>query len=211
MKPMLIVLSAPSGAGKSTLCDRLLQDYPETVYSVSCTTRAPRGEEEDGIDYHFLGEAAFEGLIARRAFLEHARVHGHHYGTLEAPIREALAQGLSVVMDIDVNGAGQIRGKIASFPADDPLRNGFVDIFILPPSLDELRRRMEERGEDAPETIDRRMANADGEIARAGEFRYRVVNNDLDIAYRELCAILELQGCVVVEPPVDRNQPEKGT
>ncbi len=102
MKPMLIVISAPSGGGKSTLCDRLLQDYPEIVYSVSCTTREPRGSEEDGIDYHFLSRAAFDRLVADKAFLEHAEVHGNGYGTLVAPIREAFAEGLSVILDIDV-------------------------------------------------------------------------------------------------------------
>ena len=196
MKPMLIVISAPSGGGKSTLCDRLLQDYPETVYSVSCTTRQPRGEEEDGVDYHFLGDEAFERLVRQRAFLEHARVHDHSYGTLETPVREAMAQGLSVIMDIDVNGAGQIRDKIAALPAHDPLRTAFIDIFILPPSVEELRRRLDTRGEDSPATIERRLRNAQDELAHAGDFRYRVVNEDLDLAYRELCAILEVAGCV---------------
>ena len=196
MKPMLIVISAPSGAGKSTLCDRLLQDYPEIVYSVSCTTREPRGDEEDGIDYHFLSRAAFDRLVADKAFLEHAEVHGNGYGTLEAPIRESIAEGLSVVMDIDVQGADQVRSQIEALPENDPLRAGFVDIFILPPSVEALRERLLTRGEDAPSTIERRLRNAVDELAQADQYRFRVVNNDLDVAYRDLCGILETVGGV---------------
>ncbi len=196
MKPMLIVISAPSGAGKSTLCDRLLQDYPEIVYSVSCTTREPRGAEEDGIDYHFLSRAAYDRLVAEKAFLEHAEVHGNGYGTLEAPIRGAVAEGLSVVMDIDVQGAGQVRSRIESLPENDPLRAGFVDIFVLPPSVEALRERLLARGEDSPAVIDRRLRNAADELAQADQYRFRVVNDDLDVAYRDLCGILETVGGV---------------
>ncbi len=196
MKPILIVISAPSGAGKSTLCDRLLQDYPELTYSVSCTTREPRGAEEDGIDYHFMTKERFEALVAAEAFLEYARVHDNYYGTLLAPLRQALADGLSVVMDIDVKGAALVRENLAALAADDPLRNGFVDIFILPPSIEVLEERLVGRGEDTPETIERRLGNAAGEMARAAEFCYRVVNNELEIAYRELCAILEVAGAI---------------
>lgn len=196
MNPMLIVISAPSGAGKSTLCDRLLQDYPETVYSISYTTRRPRGEEEDGVDYHFVSDEAFDRLVAEHAFLEYASVHGNRYGTLEAPVRQAFEDGLSVIMDIDVKGAEQIRNKIEDLPDEDPLQEGFVDIFILPPSVEELRERLLARGEDAPEVIDRRLGNAESEMAHAGDFRFQVVNRDLDVAYRDLCGILETLGCV---------------
>lgn len=196
MTPKLVILSAPSGAGKSTLCDRLLADYPELTYSVSCTTRPVRGEEEDGVDYHFISDEAFDRFEAEDAFLEHAEVHGNRYGTLMEPIRRTFRENCSMLMDIDVAGAAQVRAKIASLPADDPLRQGFVDIFILPPSMDELRRRLETRGEDAPDVIERRIRNASGEMARAGEFSYRVVNDDLEIAYRELRAILEYEDAV---------------
>ncbi len=191
MKPLLILVSAPSGAGKSTLCDRLLQDYPELVYSVSCTTREPRGEEEDGVDYHFLTQERFDELVAQDAFLEHATVHGNSYGTLIQPIRDAFAHKLSVLLDIDVAGAAQVRARLASLPPDDPIRGGFTDIFILPPSLEELRRRLVTRGEDSPEAIDRRMKNATGEMARADEYRFKIVNDDLEIAYKELKAAVE--------------------
>lgn len=190
MKPLLIVMSAPSGAGKSTLCDLLLQEFPEITYSVSCTTREPRGMEEDGIDYFFLSKAAFEERIAAGQLLEHAVVHGNFYGTPADPVREAIAEGQSVLMDIDVAGAAQVRAFVAALPDDDPLKAGFVDIFIEPPSIEELRNRLVGRGEDAPKTIELRLQNAQGELDRAGEFTYRVVNDELDVAYRRLRDIL---------------------
>lgn len=190
MKPLLIVMSAPSGAGKSTLCDLLLQEFPEITYSISCTTREPRGMEEDGVDYFFLSKTAFEKRIADGLLLEHATVHGNFYGTPADPVREAIAEGQSVLMDIDVAGAAQVRAYVAGLPETDPLRAGFVDIFIEPPSLEELRNRLVGRGEDAPETIELRLRNAQGELDRAGEFTYRVVNDELDVAYRRLRDIL---------------------
>ena len=206
MKPLLILVSAPSGAGKSTLCDRLLQDYPELVYSVSCTTREPRGEEEDGVDYHFLTQERFDELVAQDAFLEHATVHGNSYGTLIQPIRDAFAHNLSILLDIDVAGAAQVRARLASLPADDPIREGFTDIFILPPSLEELRRRLVNRGEDSPETLEKRMKNASGEIARANEYRFRIVNDDLEIAYKELKAVVEFVNGVIGPENTDAPQ-----
>ncbi len=190
MKPLLIVMSAPSGAGKSTLCDLLLQEFPEITYSISCTTRAPRGQEEDGIDYFFLTQEAFAERVAQGQLLEHAVVHGNCYGTPEGPVREAFAEGQSVLMDIDVVGAAQVREKVAALPDGDPLKEGFVDIFIEPPSVEELRRRLVGRGEDAPATIEMRLKNAQGELDRADEFTYRVVNDELDLAYRRLRDIL---------------------
>ena len=194
MKPLLIVISAPSGAGKTTLCDRLLQDYPEIAYSISCTTRPPRGAEEDGEDYYFLDKAEFARQVASGAFLEHAKVHGFDYGTLRAPVYEAFAEGHCVLMDIDVAGAAQVRASVAKLPPDNPMRSGFVDIFIRPPSLEALEKRLVDRGEDSAVTIERRLRNAAGELEHAGEFRYQVVNDDLEIAYRELCGIVETLG-----------------
>lgn len=190
MKPLLIVMSAPSGAGKSTLCDLLLQEFPEITYSVSCTTREPRGMEEDGIDYFFLSREAFQERVAAGQLLEHAVVHGNFYGTPADPVREAIAEGQSVLMDIDVAGAAQVRAYLAALPDTDPLKSGFVDIFIEPPSMEELRNRLVGRGEDAPETIEVRLRNAQGELDRANEFTYRVVNDELDLAYRKLRDIL---------------------
>lgn len=209
MKSLLVLVSAPSGAGKSTLCDRLLQDYPELVYSVSCTTRQPRGEEEDGVDYHFVDNATFDKFEQENAFLEHACVHGNRYGTLIGPVRDAFKHGLSVLMDIDVAGADQVRATLAALPEDDPVRSSLVDIFILPPSLAELRRRLVGRGEDDAATIERRLANAQGEMDRAGDYKFRVVNDDLEIAYKELKSILEYANAVIGPGNNDDPDPMK--
>ena len=190
-KPLFIVISAPSGCGKTTLIDMLLQEYSDIVYSVSCTTRAPRGEEEDGVDYHFKTVERFEELIAEDAFIEHARVHGNYYGTLREPIESALREGCSVILDIDVQGAAKVREFVHSLPDSDPMKAGYVDIFILPPSMEELRSRLVGRGTDSPEAVEKRLENAEGEIARAGEYMFRVTNDDLGMAYRRLCDLID--------------------
>ena len=190
-KPLFIVMSAPSGCGKTTLIDMLLQEYHDLVYSVSCTTRAPRGEEEDGIDYHFKSKKRFEELIGEDAFLEYANVHDNYYGTLRAPVEEVLSEGSSMILDIDVQGAATVRERVRALPNTDPLKIGYVDIFVMPPSMDELRARLEGRGTDSRESIERRLANAEGEIARAGEYMYKVVNDDLAIAYKRLCDLID--------------------
>ena len=193
-KPLFIVMSAPSGCGKSTLIDLLLQEYPDLVYSISCTTRAPRGDEEDGLDYHFLTVERFRELLAEDAFIEYAEVHGNCYGTLRKPIEEVLAEGNSMILDIDVAGAAKVRHFVMHhLPPEDPLRAGYVDIFINPPSLEELRARLEGRGTDAPDVIERRLANAEGEMARAGEYMFQVTNDDLQLAYRRLCDIIDVR------------------
>lgn len=190
-KPLFIVMSAPSGCGKSTLIDMLLQEYGDIVYSISCTTRAPRGEEEDGLDYHFLSRARFEELIGADAFIEYAKVHDNYYGTLKSPIEEVLAEGHSMILDIDVQGAAKVRDYVQKLPNNDPLKIGYVDVFILPPSMEELRRRLEGRGTDAPAVIEKRLANAEGEIARADEYMFKVTNDDLTMAYKRLCDLID--------------------
>ena len=186
--PLFLVLTAPSGAGKSTLVRMLRDEFPSVVYSVSCTTRAPRGEERDGVAYHFLSDEEFVRRVAAGEFLEHAVVHGHQYGTLRSAVERPLAEGRWVVMDIDVAGAAQVREIVGRMPADSPVRRGFLDLFIDVPSMEELRRRLEKRGEDAPEVIETRLRNAEGERARKGEFAAVVVNDDLARAYAELRA-----------------------
>lgn len=188
--PLLLIVSAPSGAGKTTLCKRLLAANPGMVYSVSCTTRPPRNGERDGVDYTFLPEPAFLARAQEGLFLEHARVHGHWYGTLTAPVRAALGAGSDVLMDIDVQGAAQIRAAVARLPESDALRRAYADVFVYPPSLDELRRRLVERGKDAPETVERRLRQAGAEMTAGGDYRYALVNDDLDRAFGVLEAIV---------------------
>lgn len=190
-KPLFLVMSAPSGCGKSTLIDMLLQEYPDLVYSISCTTRQPRGEEEDGLDYHFKTKARFEELIRENAFIEYAKVHDNYYGTLKAPIEEVLAEGNSMILDIDVQGAAKVRDYVRKLPNTDALKIGYVDIFINPPSMEELRARLERRGTDAPAVIERRLANAEGEMARASEYMFQVTNDDLGHCYRRLCDLID--------------------
>ena len=191
-RPLFIVMSAPSGCGKSTLIDMLLQEYPDLQYSISCTTRAPRGDEEDGIDYHFLTVDRFRELLAEGAFLEHAEVHGNYYGTLRQPIVDVLNEGNSMILDIDVVGAAKVRHQVMHhLPPTDPLRAGYIDVFINPPSMDELRARLLGRGTDAPDVIERRLANAEGEMARAGEYMFQVTNDELAVAYKRLCDLID--------------------
>ena len=194
MKPLFIVLSAPSGAGKTTLCDLLLQHYPELCYSISCTTREPRMNEEDGEDYHFLSTDTFKRMISEGAFLEHALVHDNYYGTLKAPVYEVLGENQCMLLDIDVAGAEQVRDFVRALPAGDPLREGFIDIFICPPSLAELKDRLDLRATDSQEVIDKRLRNAEKEMARANEYTCQVTNDDLDTAFRRLCDIINTKG-----------------
>ena len=167
-KPLFLVLSAPSGCGKSTLIDMILQEYCDIVYSISCTTREPRGEEEDGLDYHFKTKERFEQLI-----------------------EEVLAEGNSMVLDIDVQGAAKVRDYVRKLPNTDALKIGYVDIFINPPSMEELRARLEGRGTDSQDVIERRLANAAGEMARAGEYMFQVTNDDLGMCYKRLCDLID--------------------
>jgi len=189
--PLLIIVSPPSGAGKTTLCRRLLDEFDGVDYSISCTTRRPRGNEIDGRDYHFLSESEFLDRLERGAFLEHAVVHGFRYGTLKASIEDAMNEGRSVLLDIDVQGCRQARDVISGLPADNPMRRGFVDIFVAPPSIEELRSRLAKRGEDSAATIERRLENAKAEMARADDYSHVIVNDDLDAAYGQFRAIIE--------------------
>jgi guanylate kinase len=189
-RSLLIVLAAPSGGGKTTLCDRLLDEFPIIQYSISCTTRPPRGQEQDGIDYHFLTDEAFVQRVQAGEFLEHAMVHGHRYGTLRAPVEATLRAGGSVMMDLDVQGAAELRTAVARAAPDDLLKAGFVDIFIEPPSMAVLRERLQRRGEDSDEVVERRLRNAATEMARRHEFKYRVINEDVGTAYADMREIV---------------------
>ncbi len=197
MKPLFIILSAPSGAGKTTLCDLLLQHYPEICYSVSCTTREPRMNEEDGEDYYFLPEESFKRMIDEGAFLEHAMVHDHYYGTLKQPVYDVLREGQCMLLDIDVEGAAQIRDTVRNLPDDDPLKQGFVDVFISPPSMAELKARLEGRATDSSEVIAKRIRNAQKEMARASEYMFRITNDDLEATFRCLCDIINTRAKMI--------------
>ncbi|MBU4460944.1 MAG: guanylate kinase [Verrucomicrobia bacterium] len=189
LSPVLLIVSAPSGAGKTTLCDRLLAEFPSMAYSVSCTTRVPRAGEVDGEDYHFLSEAEFRRRLDAGDFLEHATVHGHLYGTPRSLVERSLCSGRDVLMDIDVQGAAQIRDAARRAAPDDPVRRGYADVFIAPPSLAVLRQRLEGRGTDARDVIERRLRKAEAEMERSGEYMHVVVNDVLDAAYDRLRAI----------------------
>lgn len=189
-KPLLLLVSGPSGSGKTTLCDRMVAEFETVSYSVSCTTRPMRPGEVDGENYHFLDEATFERRIEAGEFLEHAVVHGYRYGTLKATVSDAMQQGQDVLMDIDVQGAALIRNHVRNVPADDLLRGAFVDVFIFPPSLDALNQRLHGRGQDQADVIEKRLANADGEMAHWQDYRYRMVNDDLEQSYEVLRSIL---------------------
>jgi guanylate kinase len=177
----LFVITAPSGAGKTSLIDALVRADPSLKLSVSYTTRAPRPGEKDGVDYHFVDEPAFLGMQQRGEFLESAEVHGYRYGTSKKVITEALARGEDLILEIDWQGARQVRG----------IYPGCVGIFILPPSIEELERRMRSRGQDADAVIRRRLDNARGEMEHAGEFHYAIINKDFDTARQELAAIIQ--------------------
>ena len=179
MRGNLIIITAPSGAGKSSLIAAALKADPVLRLSVSYTTRAPRPGEQDGREYHFVDEPAFLAMLERAEFLESARVHGNYYGTGQKAIDAVLQSGLDLVLEIDWQGAQQVR----------KLYPDCVGIFILPPSIAELERRMRTRGQDSEATIARRMAAARDEIAHAPEFEYAIVNKDFDEALQDLLAI----------------------
>ena len=190
-KPLLLVISAPSGAGKSSLCNRLIKNFPQMIYSISCTTRAPRGNEQNGVHYHFLSEGDFGARIAAGEFLEHALVHGNRYGTLKQTVVDALAQGRDIIMDIDVQGAQQIRRACAAMPDDAVIKKSLVDIFIAPPSMEELRRRLCGRATDSAEVIAKRMRTAADEMKHQCDYQYIVINDDFEKAATELEKIIE--------------------
>ncbi|MEK7798154.1 MAG: guanylate kinase, partial [Nitrospirota bacterium] len=176
----LFVVSAPSGAGKTSLCQELVARLPDVRYSVSCTTRKPRPGEVESRHYHFVDEAMFRGMIKEGAFLEWAEVYGNLYGTPRAPIREWIAQGIDVLLDIDTQGALQIRRH-------EPEA---VSIYILPPSLEVLRRRLEDRKGDSPDEIARRLKKAKDEVKHYHDYMYVIINDDFKFSARQLEAIV---------------------
>lgn len=181
---MLFVVSSPSGAGKTTLAKRLLEHDDGIDISVSYTTRPPRPNEENGKDYHFIGEETFHQMKANDEFLESATVFGNYYGTPKAPVMNAIDQGKDVLFDIDWQGAQQLA---------EVVRGDLVTVFILPPSRDILEKRLRTRAQDPEDVVLKRMAQADNEIAHYAEYGYVIVNNDLDLASQHLFAILQAE------------------
>jgi len=177
---LLLVISSPSGAGKTSLSRRLVADHPDLALSTSATTRSPRPGELDGREYHFVTPQAFDGLVKDDAFLEWAEVHEHRYGSPKAPVMAAVEAGRDVLFDIDWQGAMSIA---ASAPGD------VVRVFILPPTMADLSRRLHARAQDAEDVIQRRLGRAYGEISMWGEYDYVILNEDFDVAYAELAHI----------------------
>ena len=181
----LIILSGPSGAGKSALTEYALRTLPDVKFSISYTTRAPRGDERDGVEYFFTDPATFKSLAAADEFLEWAEVHGNYYGTSRSFIEESLSQGNNVILDIDVQGARAVKKA----------RPDAVSIFVLPPSFDALRERLLRRRLDDASVIEKRLKIARDEISQYLNYDYLIINDDLENAEREFAAVIIGAGC----------------
>ena len=179
-----VVLSAPSGAGKTSIAQALVEGSEDVVFSVSATTRPARSHEVDGVDYHFLSETDFRAMIEADEFVEWAEVHGHLYGTSRQALQAALDDGRFLILDIDVQGAMQMRERVPDV----------VLVFVLPPSADALVERLTERGTEGEDTVARRIENARSELEQASQFDYIVVNEDLEQAVDEVRSIVSAEG-----------------
>jgi guanylate kinase len=180
---LLIVVSSPSGGGKGTLIDRVLKTVPGLSYSVSYTTRAPRGTEQNGREYFFVSTATFEEMVSRGEFLEWANVYGHLYGTSHSQVERERAAGHDIILEIDVQGAASIRAAI-----DDA-----VSIFILPPSFELLRQRLVTRGTDSAADLEKRLRGAPAEVKQHKDFQYVILNDDINRASQQLAAVISAE------------------
>ena len=182
---LLLILSSPSGAGKSTLARRLMEWDPSLRFSVSATTRAPRPGEVDGREYYFKSRTDFEAMVAAGEMLEHAEVFGNFYGSPKGPVEAAMTEGRDTLFDIDWQGGQQIRNSA--------LGRDVVSVFVLPPSIAELERRLRGRAQDSDQVIAGRMAKSQSEISHWAEYDYVIVNNDIDMAFNDLLTILQAE------------------
>lgn len=180
---MLLIISGPSGTGKGTLVKKLMESDPSIGFSCSVTTRAPRPGEIEGIHYHFIDDAEYDRMLAADAFLEHATVHGHRYGTQKKQVEQMLACGKNVLLDIDPQGALSIMDCVTDY----------VSVFILPPSFNALRVRLHTRNTDDPVEIERRLRNARREVLNIGRYQYALINDDLELAFSQLQAIVNAE------------------
>ena len=180
---MLLIISGPSGTGKGTLVKMLMDNDPSFRFSCSVTTRKPRQGEIEGVHYYFVNDEEYARMVENNEFLEHATVHGHHYGTLRKPVEDLMAQGYNVLLDIDPQGAISVMEN-----AED-----YVSVFILPPSFEDLRVRLHTRNTDDPVEIERRLNNARGEVNKIDRYQYTVVNDTLDLAFAQLQSIVNAE------------------
>lgn len=188
---LAIILSGPSGAGKSTLVKKVNQWIPGMLFSISCTTRAPRPGETDGVDYHFISQDDFEKGIACGDFLEYANVHGNYYGTPKAPLMDAIANDQTMILDIDIQGARQIRASLEN----SPLAPSIEYVFLAPPSLEILEMRLRNRGTEPEEVIQKRLKNARTEVKAWQEYQFLILNDDAEIAAHKLEGIIRAALC----------------
>ena len=184
---MILILSGPSGSGKSSIYKAAIGDLGGIEFSVSCTTRQPRPGEVDGRDYYFITRERFDALVAENAFAEHAEVHGNCYGTLKSELLGRVRRGIDVLLDIDIQGAAQLRALCSD---SSEFCEACEFIFIMPPSFEELERRLRARGTETEESILRRLANAKGEMEHAGEYDHVIVNDDLARATGEFIGLV---------------------
>lgn len=183
----LIVFSAPSGSGKTTLINMLRREYPELEFSVSATTRPPRGSEKNGVEYFFLSKDEFEKKAGRNEFIEYKTVYGNLYGTLKSFVEKKIETGINIIFDIDVQGGITIKEQ---YPQD------VVMIFVYPPSFSELEKRLTLRGTDSPQTIKKRLKFAKIEMDKMKEYSYNICNDAIESAYREIKAVLKKENII---------------